>query len=59
MAHMTNQLAFKAQSITGILEGKDRLKSLGELATALILTMDFNNDPLFEKLINRKCQFRY
>ncbi len=56
---MTNQLAFKAQSITGILEGKDRLKSLGELATALILTMDFNNDPLFEKLINRKCQFRY
>lgn len=59
MAHMINQLAFKAQSITGMLEGKDTLKSLGELAIALIITMDFDNDPLFEKLINRKCQFRY
>ncbi len=59
MAHMIFQLTYKAKSVTGILEGKDTLKSLGELATALILPLDFHDDPLFEDLINRKCQFRY
>ncbi len=59
MAHMINQLAYKAQSIKGMMEGHDTLKSLGEVAIALMLTSDFDNDLLFEQLINRKCQFRY
>ncbi len=36
-----------------MLKGKDTLEFFVELATALILTLNLDNDPLFEELINR------
>ena len=59
IAHMINQVAYKAQSIIKLIDGHDTFKSFEEVAIALMLTSDFDNDLLFDELINRKCQFRY
>ncbi|MFW5700965.1 MAG: hypothetical protein ACOCWM_04675 [Cyclobacteriaceae bacterium] len=56
---MINQIAFKAKSIISLMDGHDTFKSFKEMAIALMLTSDFDNDLLFDELIKRKCQFRY
>ena len=48
MAHMIIQLAYKAQSITEMLDRKRHAKILRRVSYAMIITLNFYNDPLFE-----------
>lgn len=58
IAHMINQLAYKANKIKEMITSNDTLKSFTEFAMALILGMGIEHN-IFDEIIQAKCQFRY
>lgn len=60
MAHMINQLAYKAKAIKEMIKGNDTLKSNNEMAVALLMIEDLENlAATTEQIIDQKIQFRY
>ena len=58
IAHMINQLAYKANKIKEMIKGNDSLKSFMECGMALIMWMEFDINIL-DGIILTNCQFRY
>jgi len=60
IAHMINQLAYKAKVIKELIKGNDTLKSNNEMTVALLMVNDFEClATIIEQTINQKNQFRY
>lgn len=60
IAHMINQLAYKAKVIKGLIKGNDTLKSNNEMVVALFMVDDFESlATIIEQTINQNIQFRY
>ena len=60
IAHMINQLAYKAKAIKELIKGNDTLKSNHEVVVALFMVDDFEGlATIIEQTINQNIQFRY
>ena len=60
IAHMINQLAFKAKAIKELITGNDTSKSINKMTVALFMVDDFESlDTIIEQTLNQKLQFRY
>ena len=60
IAHLINQLAYKAKNVSELIKGNDTLKSHQEMATAILMVGDLTeNTALIEETLGEKNQFRY
>ena len=59
IAHMINQLANKAKIIDELIKGNDTLKSNEEMAVAILMVVDFENEKIIDEILKTKIQFRY
>lgn len=59
IAHMINQLAYKANVIAELIESNDTLKSNLEVTVAILLVVDLENETIVDEILNTKLQFRY
>jgi hypothetical protein len=58
IAHMINQLSYKARKITETIKGNDTVKSIMESTIAFIMWVDIDKNAI-ENSLNAKTQFRY
>lgn len=59
IAHMINQLTYKTQKLKEMIKQNDTLKSFIELAISTIIVDDFNEEVLFDQVLQTNYQLRY